>query len=126
MYCSQCGQENDQNNYKCNNCGTILHQDSNQPRYVNTAASGSSVIPMKNPMALAAYYLGIFSLIPCIGIALGFFALLSGIGGYLQYRSNPEIKGKVHAWVGIVLGTLTFLGNLLLIGLPLLFEIMRG
>ena len=64
------------------------------------------VIPYKNPAALIAYYLGIFSLLPCIGIVLAIPALILGVIGLKQRARNPAIKGSVHAWIGIVLGAL--------------------
>ncbi|QDU93803.1 DUF4190 domain-containing protein [Lignipirellula cremea] len=62
------------------------------------------VVPYKNWPALLAYYLGIFSLFPCIGLALAIPALVLGIMGLQRRRKNPAIKGSVHAWIGIVLG----------------------
>jgi hypothetical protein len=56
--------------------------------------------------ALLAYYLGVFSLIPCIGIPLGIAALVLGIKGLKYAKLHPEAKGKAHAWAGIILGTL--------------------
>jgi hypothetical protein len=64
------------------------------------------LIPYKNPAALIAYYLGIFSLMPCIGILLAVPAFILGIVGLKQRAKNPVIKGSVHAWIGIVLGAL--------------------
>ena len=64
------------------------------------------VIPYKNPCALIAYYLGIFALLPCIGIVPGAAAFILGIIGLQQRARNPAIKGSVHAWIGIVLGGL--------------------
>jgi len=64
------------------------------------------VIPYKNPCALIAYYLGIFSLLPCIGILLAIPAFILGIIGLQQRAKNPAIKGSVHAWIGIVMGAL--------------------
>ena len=66
-----------------------------------------TVIPYKNPMALAAYYLGIFGMIPFLGVALALPALGLGIAGLVRRRRNPSLKGAVHAWVGVVLGILS-------------------
>ncbi len=75
----------------------------------------SVVIPYKNPKALIAYYCGIFSLIPCVGIPLGIVALILGILGLKAANAHPSAHGKVHAWVGIVLGGLCSVGNLVAI-----------
>jgi hypothetical protein len=70
-------------------------------------ASGG-LIPLNNPKALIAYYTGIF-LSPCciVGLPLGLVPLLFGIQGLRDRSRNPEIKGSVHAWIGVVLGGLS-------------------
>jgi hypothetical protein len=70
------------------------------------------VIPYKNPPALLAYYLGIFSLIPLLGFFLGIAAIILGIQGLRRRRFNPVIRGSVHAWIGIVVGTVIVLVHL--------------
>ncbi len=64
------------------------------------------LIPYKNGPALIAYYLGVFSIIPCVGIPLGAAAIVLGILGLKKAARQPEVRGQVHAWVGIVLGGL--------------------
>jgi hypothetical protein len=75
----------------------------------------NKIIPYKNARALAAYYLGVFSAIPLFGAVLGITALFLGISGLRFQRRNPEAGGKVHAWIGIVLGGLFGFGYLTLI-----------
>lgn len=64
------------------------------------------LIPYKNPHALIAYYLGLFSLFPCVGLLLAIPAFILGIMGLKRYKANPIIHGSVHAWIGIVMGGL--------------------
>jgi predicted Zn finger-like uncharacterized protein len=71
----------------------------------------STLIPYKNGLALAAYYVGVFSLIPCAGLLLGPIAFVLGILGFRYVRANPTAKGTGHAIAGIILGGLTALGN---------------
>jgi len=67
-----------------------------------------TLIPYKNPKALAAYYCGFFALIPVLGFFLGAVAIVLGIRG-LQYASvNPDAKGAAHAITGIILGAVAF------------------
>jgi hypothetical protein len=73
------------------------------------------IIPYKNPAALVAYYLGVFSVIPFIGILLGITAFVLGIAGLRFRRRNPSAGGVVHAWIGIVAGGLFGFGWLALI-----------
>jgi len=75
------------------------------------AAVVSTVIPYKNPMALAAYYLGIFSLIPFLGGVLALPAVVLGALGLRRRTANPAAKGAIHAWIGITLGILSLVGH---------------
>jgi Domain of unknown function (DUF4190) len=71
----------------------------------------STIIPYKNPSALAAYYCGVFSLIPVLGFLLGPIALFLGIRGLGFVKENPTAKGTGHAIAGIVLGSISSLLN---------------
>ncbi|EEF58480.1 GYF domain-containing protein [Pedosphaera parvula] len=66
----------------------------------------STIIPYKNPQALIAYYLGIFSFIPVIGFFLGIAAFVLGLRGLKFAQTHPGSKGRVHALIGIILGGL--------------------
>jgi hypothetical protein len=102
MYCPKCGAENSDDSLKCSKCGKVLK--------TVTASSGSdpiaSIIPYKNAKALIAYYLGVFSVIPCIGSPLGIAAFFLGLQGLKEAKAHPEAKGKAHAWIGIIVGGL--------------------
>jgi hypothetical protein len=71
-----------------------------------TGDATGGIIPYKNPAALIAYYCGVFSIVPCLGLFAGIPAVVLGIIGLRARRRNPIIKGAVHAWIGIVLGGL--------------------
>ena len=88
-----------------------------QPAPVEQGDSTGGIIPYKNGPALAAYYLGIFSIIPCFGLLLAIPALILGIIGLKKRKANPAIKGTAHAWIGIILGgifTVVWLGGIVL------------
>ncbi len=70
-----------------------------------------TLIPYKNPMGLIAYYLGVFAVIPCVGLLLGPAALIVGIMGIRYRNKHPTAGGLGHAITGVVLGSLTTLGN---------------
>ncbi|MFN7730425.1 MAG: hypothetical protein ACK5OB_00885, partial [Pirellula sp.] len=53
------------------------------------------VIPYKNPKALIAYYLGILSGLPVIGLPIGIAAFTLGIMGLKARKQNPAIKGSL-------------------------------
>ncbi len=69
------------------------------------------VIPTRNPPALTGYYLGIFGLAPCLGLALSPAALVLGLLGLRQVRLYPELPGRVHAIIAVVLGALGTLAH---------------
>ena len=62
------------------------------------------IIPYKNPQALLAYYLGLFSLVPVFGLLMAPAAVVLGIKGLKYARQHPVVKGGAHAWIGIVCG----------------------
>jgi hypothetical protein len=96
------------------------YQSPNQPQYPqypqyppnpSEGDSTGGVIPYKNMPALLAYYLGIASLICCVVVTpFGIVPIVLGIIGLQKRAANPAIKGSVHAWIGIVLGAINFLG----------------
>jgi hypothetical protein len=67
------------------------------------------LIPYKNGMALAAYYCGVFSFIPCLWGTLSLLAIVFGFMGLAKASKHPEAKGKGHAIAGIVCGGITLL-----------------
>lgn len=75
------------------------------------------IIPYKNPRALAAYYLGVFGLIPGLGFIPAAFAVPFGIAGLRARARHPAVRGRIHAWIGIVLGSLA-------VGLQLLLAVV--
>jgi hypothetical protein len=65
------------------------------------------LIPLKNGMALAAYYCGVFSFIPCLWGTLSVLAVVFGFIGLSKAKRHPSAKGKGHAIAGIVCGSIT-------------------
>lgn len=80
----------------------------------NRGDATGGIIPYKNPHALTAYYLGIFSIFPVLGFFLGVAAIALGVSGLKQRKRNPVIRGSVHAWIGIVCGSLSVIVHLLI------------
>ena len=87
------------------------------PPVIETGDATGGIIPYKNPHALTAYYLGVFSIIPLIGFFLGAVAVGLGISGLRQRKKRPIIRGAVHAWIGIIGRGLSVLAHLSLIAL---------
>jgi len=85
----------------------------------------STLIPYRNTPALISYYLGVFSIIPCLGLPLGIAALILGIRGLKLASQNPNAKGKAHAIVGIICGSVFGL-IYLLVGVGMLIGIISA
>ena len=75
----------------------------------------STIIPYRNAAALTAYYLAVFSVIPCLGALLGIAALVLGLRGLKFVKQYPAAKGTVHAWIGVVIGGIFGVGYTVLI-----------
>lgn len=75
-------------------------------RRKNRGDATGGLIPYKNGKALAAYYCGVFSLIPFAGVLLGPIAVILGVLGLMHKKKYPKSRGTGHAIAGIVLGIL--------------------
>jgi hypothetical protein len=71
------------------------------------------LIPYKNPKALIAYYLGIFSLIPCVGFFLAIAAVILGVLGLKARKVHPQVHGVAHAWIGIIVGAIVLVAHVI-------------
>jgi hypothetical protein len=93
-FCSHCSIENQDQAPICTSCGAAFVQGD----------STGGIIPYKNPNALLAYYLGILSGLPLIGLPLGIASFILGIRGLQARKRNPIVKGSIHAGIGIGCG----------------------
>lgn len=140
-FCARCGAPNEAGLAQCPHCGQSLLAAAWLPQpggyppqgYVppgyppqgyppQPAGSGAldALIPTKNPAALTAYYLGVFSIVPCLAIPMGIAAVVLGVRGLRLFKEHPEVRGKAHAWVGIIAGGLFALLNIAAIGFALI------
>jgi hypothetical protein len=117
--CGKCGAQVADHMSACWQCGSALNpyqfHGSGAKPYVQTHGTGDAtggLIPYKNPYALIGYYVGIFSLFPCVPI-LSIAAVVLGIMGLSKVAREPHVKGTVHAWIAIVLGGVSLLYNTL-------------
>lgn len=105
----------------CANCGQAVRAYGGPPAAAGDPTGG--LIPYKNGPALTAYYLGLFSILPFLGIPMGIAAVVLGILGLKRFKAEPRVKGKTHAYVGIGcggLGALVWLMFLVLMLIPML------
>jgi len=114
--CANCGAEWPEDATICANCGaesqTIIAEA------VPEADTTGGLIPYRNPAALVAYYLGVFSAVPFVGLPLGLAAVILGVRGLRARKKNPAVRGGIHAGIGIGCGCLFALlwGGLLALG----------
>lgn len=91
------------------------------PEWATDQESLEKMLLRANPIARLSYWLGLISLIPCIGFPIAFWAIRLGIRGLKNYFSSSEVGGLGFALSGIVLGTLVLFGYFALI-----FFALRG
>jgi hypothetical protein len=115
MFCPGCGAEVVSVALACPRCGRDGAGSGPPPLPRRTPTTTEFFFP-KNGPALAAYYLGVFSLIPAVGLVTGILAVVFGVKGLHLQREHPEARGGAHAWTGIVLGGLFALGQVALVG----------
>jgi hypothetical protein len=75
------------------------------------AASPFGWLPLDNLPALAAYYLGIFALVPIFGLPFAAAAVWEGLDGRRQALTDHR-TGSGHALAGLALGVLSLAGHL--------------
>lgn len=90
-----------------------------------TAQDLQTLIPYKNKPALIGYYLGILGLVPILGFPCAVVALILGIKGLQNRAANPQVRGAVHAWIGILLGGLVTVGYVGIVALIVVGLLLR-
>ncbi len=111
IVCPRCGAQNPPGVALCARCSTPLNAplpQQPQPQYSDPLAN---IIPTKNGAALTAYYLGLFSIFPILGLPMAIIALVQGLKGFRLSR-DTKIPGKAHAGIGIGCGSIGLLLNL--------------
>jgi hypothetical protein len=105
MYCPKCGTQNDDNAFRCVSCQEIIQPIPLQPRPVPVENDQAMrmIIPIdRSPLAIAAGYLGLVSVIYIFAP----FALILGILAIRDIKKHPEKHGMGRAIFGIVMGAI--------------------
>lgn len=112
IYCKNCGRKHPENTYRCVQCETLLHSDPASHPTVALQEDGlGMILPAQNPFSLWAYYTGMFSFIPVIGVPLAIIAIATGIMGIHRYRSVKGAKGILHSVCGLLFGLFSILSH---------------
>jgi len=90
---------------KCRHCDEYLDPEL---RRASTTTGGVErlVLPVGRPAsAIAAGYLGLFSLLPFFGI----IAIIVSLVALRTLKRNPDLHGRGRAWFGLIMGIVTTL-----------------
>jgi hypothetical protein len=80
--------------------------------YASVAGSTPPIVPGQNGPAQVAFYLGLCSIVPCLGLPLGAAAVYYALQGFRLQQENPIVGGGTQAWIGAIAGSLFGLFNL--------------
>jgi len=119
MFCSRCGRENDDNNYRCVGCGSLLHPPPPPSFQLQPPLEADPVTRMLIPVgrslwAVAAGYLGLLSIV----VFPAPLAIIVSAVALWDLKRNPKLFGKGRAIFGMVMG---ILGTVVLICILLLW-----
>ncbi|MDX8383055.1 MAG: DUF4190 domain-containing protein [Ghiorsea sp.] len=100
MFCKECGKEINDKAVICVHCGetTAGKKDTSQ-----SDSAMRILLPVgRSSYAVAAGYLAFFSWVPIIGQ----LAIICGVLGIREIKSDKEKHGMGRAWFGIILGAI--------------------
>lgn len=104
MYCRSCGTQNDDNNYRCIQCGEVIQFLSTPPQTtyrIEEDAGMRMLLPVGRSLwALIAGYFGLFAIL----IFPAPIALVTGIIAVIDIRRNEKKRGMGRAIFAIVMG----------------------
>ena len=102
-FCPNCGAQVSDKAVVCVKCGVAIPQKS-APEPLSNDAALRFIIPIgRSGWALAAGYLGLFSLLPFFGV----LAVIIGIVAVYDIKTHPDKHGLGRAWFGIIMGVVT-------------------
>lgn len=106
-FCRQCGAQLPEDANFCAKCGEQVGATTFRNIKENNDSALQMIIPIgRSGWAIAAGYLGLLSFVPiCAPLAI-----VTGLMAIQVIKKNPEKRGVVRAWVGIVLGTVATIG----------------
>lgn len=102
MYCWKCGNQLAEGAVSCESCGTKF-SPVYEPKSIEEDPFMRSVMPIgRSGWAIAAGYLGLFSVLPGFGV----FSILCSALAFRDIKRNPKKIGKGRAIFGMIMGIL--------------------
>ena len=101
---------------KCKHCGEYLDAEARRAARPVPTAMERMIVPVGRPAsAIASGYLGLFGIMPMVGLPFSIGAIITGFVALKTLKNNPELSGAGRAWFGIICGILGTLFSLLMI-----------
>lgn len=131
MFCTKCGQQNDDNVSFCTNCGAPLNSEENtnpqaqpvqpevqppqQPQYQAQAPQSQPNAPVPGKgLGIASMVLGIISVVICCCYGIGLLLAIPGLILGLVAKKSPETgKRSGFALAGIIISSISIGLNLI-------------
>jgi hypothetical protein len=86
------------------------------PRHPRPHDTGlDTIVPYRNGPAITGYYCAVFGLLPALGVLFAIAAVPMGVAGLHIAKREPHRKGKAHAWVAIILGSLAAIAQIVFV-----------
>lgn len=112
--CPHCGKTIRAAAIKCRWCRAMLYE----PSRLEDDPALRLVLPVgRSGLAIAAGYLGLFAIIPLLGLPFAVGALVTGVLAIRNIRRDPHLHGMGRAIFGIAVGSLMLVVNALMIAL---------
>ncbi len=106
MFCQHCGAQIADEAVVCVKCGVATTIAKPHVDTIGTNDAIKMLVPIgRSGWAIAAGYMGLFSVLPFVGI----IAIILGIVAVKDIKKHPDKLGIGRAWFGIVMGAITFL-----------------
>jgi Domain of unknown function (DUF4190) len=100
---------------RCRHCGKELYEEIDEPRPRQGGDASLEeglkwLLPIsRSGWAIAAGYLGLFAIVPVLGLIFGLLAILCGVLGIREMKRKPRLSGQGRAIFGIIMGSLSFI-----------------